>query len=288
MPRYVLLLIIILVLTGATTLIFVNQVPSSTSNKIKVAVTIMPYAEFVKKIGEDRVDVVVLVPPYADPHSFDLTPSAIKAVSDAQIYFKIGLPLEFEINWVNKLIELNPNLIVVDTSMGIEPIEENGHIDPHVWLSPRNAMLIVESIYQELVKIDRENLKIYKQNRDSYINELKTLDKEVQEILSNLKTRRFLVHHSAWAYFARDYNLVQLALEKEGKEPTIEEIIEVIKSAKSEGVKAVFAEPRSDQRSMDVIAEELGVRVVLVDTHSFTDYVNHIKGFAIALKEALG
>ncbi|MEM2883882.1 MAG: zinc ABC transporter substrate-binding protein [Nitrososphaerales archaeon] len=290
MRRYIIavMLVLVLVVGSAFALVLFNrEAPSQTPKRIKVATTLTPYREFIEKVGGEYVNVVVLVPPNAEPHTFDLTPSAIKAVSDAQIYFKVGSPLEFEVNWLNKLVELNPNMVVVDTSVGIEPIGEDDHIDPHVWLSPRNTVLIVEAIYQGLVKIDPENLKVYRQNKDSYISELKALDEEVNKILSDLKTRKFVVYHSAWAYFARDYNLVQIALEEEGKEPTIEEVAEVIKSAKSEGIKAIFAEPQFDPRGMDVIAEELGIKVVLIDTHSFTDYVNHIKGFALALKEAL-
>ncbi len=288
MKRYIISSILLLVVIGASTLILVNQEkPIQPLNRIKVAVTLTPYAEFVEKVGGDKVDVFVLVPPNADPHTFDLTPSAVKAVSDAKIYFKVGFVLEFENNWLGKLVEINPKMVVIDTSIGIEPVGEDGHIDPHVWLSPRNAMLIVESIYQGLLKIDPENAETYKENSASYINELKKLDEEVKSILSDLRTRKLVVYHAAWAYFARDYNLTQLALEKEGKEPTIEEIVEVVKSAKSEGIKAVFAEPQFDPRGMEVIAEELGVNVILVDTHSYTGYVNHIRWFAFTLKEAL-
>ncbi len=260
---------------------------SAEAERIRVGVTINPYAEFVRKVGGDRVDVLVLVPPNADPHTFDLTPSAIKAVSDARIFFKVGAGLEFEVNWLDKLVELNPKMLMVDTSAGIELIGSGDHFDPHIWLSPRNAIKIVGSIYQGLVQIDPDGAKIYEENRDAYINELKRLDNEVEEILSDLRTRVFVVHHPAWAYFARDYNLTQIALEEEGKEPTIEELIKIVEAVKAEGVKAVFAETRFDTRQLEAITKELDVKIILVDPLYFTDYVTHIKNFALSLKEAL-
>jgi len=257
------------------------------TQKIKVGVTINPYVEFVRRVGGDRVDVVVLVPPSADPHTFDLTPSAIKAVSDARIYFKVGAGLEFEVNWLDKLAELNPDMLIIDTSADIELIGSEGHFDPHVWLSPKNAIKIVNSIFKGLAQIEPEGTALYKENRDAYIKELERLDTEVKEILSDLKTRVFVVHHSAWAYFARDYNLTQIALEEGGKEPTVEELIKIIEAVKAEGIKAIFAELQFDIRQLEAITKELGVEIILVDPVYFEEYVTYIKNFALSLREAL-
>jgi zinc transport system substrate-binding protein len=284
----ILIFLIVAGIVGTSALFAANQGREGVeAQKIRVVVTINPYVEFVKKVGGDRVDVVVLVPQGADPHTFDLTPSAIKAVSDARIYFKVGAGLEFEVNWLDKLAELNPNMLIVDTSAGIELIGSEGHYDPHIWLSPRNAIKIVDSIYQGLVQIDPDNVKMYKERRDTYINELERLDNKVKEILSDLRTRVFIVHHPAWTYFARDYNLRQIALEEEGKETTVEEMIKIIKAAKAEGVKAVFTEPQFDTRQLEAIAKELNVKIVPVDPLYFQDYVTHIKVFAYTLKEVL-
>lgn len=283
-----LILVLAAVLVAAVALFIVNQeAPRTEARKITVGVTISPYAEFVRKVGGDRVDVVVLLPPYADPHTSDLTPSVIKAVSAAKIFFKVGADLEFEAQWLEELAELNPNMLMVDTSAGIELIGSDGHSDPHVWLSPRNTILIVDSIYQGLKQIDPDGAKLYKANRDAYVSELKTLDREVEETLSDLRTRVFVVYHSAWAYFARDYNLKQIALEEEGKEPTVEEMVKVVEAARAEGVKAIFVEPLFDPEQLEVVVKELGVKLISVDTHGFTEYVTHIRGFALALKEAL-
>ena len=286
MNRWIIPLIVILVVAAGAALFSINErSPSNEVEKIKVAVTINPYAEFVKKVGGEKVNVLVLVPPNADPHSFDLSPSTIKAMGEARVYFKVGAGLEFELEWLDKLAELNPSMPIVDTSVEIELIGSGEHTDPHIWLSPRNAMLIVDSIYKGLAKVDPDGEKLYRQNRDAYLKDLETLDREIEETLSNLRTRVFLVYHSAWAYFARDYNLKQIALEEEGKEPTVEEMLRIVESAKAEGIKAVFAEPLFDPRELEVITNELGLSVILVDTHSFTDYVTHIKGFALTLKE---
>ncbi len=284
----ILIFLVVAVIVGAPALFAANRGQVSLeAQKIRVGVTINPYVEFVRKVGGDRVDVVVLVPPGADPHTFDLTPSAIKAVSDARIYFKVGAGLEFEVNWLGKLAELNPDMLIIDTSADIELIGSEGHFDPHVWLSPKNAIKIVNSIFKGLAQIDPEGTALYKENQDAYIKELERLDTEVKEILSDLKTRVFVVHHSAWAYFARDYNLTQIALEEGGKEPTVEELIKIIEAVKAEGIKAIFAEPQFDIKQLEAITKELGVEIILVDPVYFEEYVTHIKNFALSLKEAL-
>ncbi len=285
----VILIVLAAVVVAAVSFSFTStQSSQKPEGKIRVATTITPYAGFIEKVGGERVDVIVLVPPGADPHAFEPTPSSIKAVSEAIVYFKVGADLEFELNWLDRLVDLNPSMLLVDTSEGLELIGSGGGKDPHVWLSPRNAMLIVDSIYRGLEEADPEGAEFYRVNRDAYIRALERLDIEVREGLSRLRAREFVVYHSTWAYFARDYGLVQIALEEEGKEPTIEEIIDVIKKAKESGVKAIFAEPGYDPGTLDVIAMDIGVQIILVDPHSTKDYITIIKQFTQYLKEAVG
>ena len=117
--------------------------------RIVVAVTIPPEQEFVERVGGDNVRVVLLVPAGADPHTYEPPPGVIADVAEAEMYAVVGSGIEFELAWKEKIAALNPDMLVVDCSRGVDLIStgEDGHagIDPHIWVSPRNAKVMVEN-----------------------------------------------------------------------------------------------------------------------------------------------
>jgi len=252
--------------------------------KIIVGVTILPQAEFVEKIGGDKVKVIVMVPPGASPHTYEPTPNQMIDLSNAKMYAEIGSGIEFELGQMDKIRDLNKNMFIVDCSNGIKFREmseeekksdaeddnetyEEGRVvkDPHIWLSAKNAKIMTENIYEGLIKVDPYNKEYYKRNLDSYIAELDKLDKEISEKFSNLDNRKILVYHPAWGYFCRDYNLTQIAIEKEGKEPTPQGIQNLIKQAKENNISIIFASPQFSTKSAEVIANEINGNVVLIN-----------------------
>ncbi len=257
-----------------------------TQEKIIVAVTISPQAEFVEKVGGDKVKIIVMVPPGASPHTYEPAPNQMADLNNAKMYAKVGSGVEFELGWMDKITDLNKNMHVVDCSKGIElrkmteeeeKAEEDGHEsgeeheheeggnDPHIWLSPKNAKMMVENIYNGLIEIDPDNKDYYKTNKDSYITELDKADGEISKKLLNLKNRKILVFHPSWGYFCRDYNLTQIAIEKSGKEPTLQGIENLIKQAKENHITIIFASPQFSTKSAEVIANEINGNVVLID-----------------------
>jgi len=257
-----------------------SQTDKEIDKKIVVVVSILPQVEFVERIGGERVKVIVMVPPGASPHTYEPTPSQLKEVSKAKMYAKVGSGIEFEIAWMDKIISVNKEMLVVDCSKGIELIREYGHegkyreheeehehhgIDPHIWLSPKNAKIMVENIYQGLIQIDPINIEYYARNKEKYLQELEELDKEIAKVLSGKKNRKILVYHPAWAYFCKDYELEQIPIEKGGKEPTPQGIANLIKQAKENNITVIFASPQFSTKSAEVIAKEIGGEVVLID-----------------------
>ena len=248
----------------------VGQQPAP--EKIHIAVTILPQAEFVEKIGGDTVQVLVMVPPGASPHTYELTPTQLTDVSKARLYVKVGSGVEVELAWMDRIFEMNKSMVVVDCSQGIELIRmdehehehENGY-DPHIWLSPKNAMTMVETIYNGLVQINPSQKEYYTKNKNAYITELKTLDKDIASALSSMTLRKILVYHPSWTYFCRDYGLEQLPVERKGKEPTPHSMAQLITEANQYGITVIFASPQVSTHSADVIAQEIGGKVVLLD-----------------------
>ena len=257
-------------------------IPQTEKNeeKIGVAVSILPQAEFVERIGGDKVKVTVMVPPGASSHTYEPTPSQLKEVSKAKMYAKVGSGIEFELAWMDKIASVNKKMLIVDCSKGIKLIDN----DPHIWLSPRNAKIMVENIYQGLIKIDPANQEYYARNKEKYLQELDKLDNEITQALSGKKNRKIMVYHPAWAYFCRDYDLEQIPIEKEGKEPTPQGIASLIKQARENNITVVFASPQFNTKTAETIAKEINGKVVLIDPLA-ENYLENMRKVAEAFAE---
>ncbi len=253
--------------------------------KIVVAVTIPPEQEFVERVGGDHVRVILLVPPGADPHTYEPPPGIIAELAEADVYAVVGSGIEFEFTWKDKIAAMNPTMLVVDCSRGVDLIStgEGGHpgTDPHTWLSPRCAKVMVENICQGLIEVDPEGADAYRRNADRYLDELDALDEEIAGALAASGVERIMVYHPSWAYFARDYDLEQIPIESEGKEPSPRGIEHLITQAKEEHIRVVFASPEYSTRSAEVIADEIGGTVVLVSPLA-EDYLANMRHVAAA------
>ncbi len=276
MKKRILLLVVFILF-----MICVLFVPQREKNegRIRVAVSIPPQAEFVERIGGDRVEVMVMVPPGASPHTYEPTPSQLRDVSKAEIYAKVGSGVEFELAWMDKIASVNKEMLIVDCSKGIKFIEK----DPHVWLSPRNARIMVENIYKGLVKVDPVNKEYYQKNKEKYLEELERLDNEIAQAISK-KRRRIMVYHPAWAYFCRDYGLEQIAIEREGKEPTPKGILNLIEQARRDNIKVIFASPEFSTKGAEVIAKEINGTVILISPLE-KNYLENMRKVAKAFAE---
>jgi zinc transport system substrate-binding protein len=183
--------------------------------------------------------------------------------------------------WADKLISAanNPDLLVVVASEGQEILEGHEHGDegedhghggggnPHVWLSPRSAMLQVQVIRDALIQKDPERSASYRANAEAFLGELKSLDLEIRDSVAAFSTRRFIAFHAAWAYFARDYGLEQAAVVERtpGHEPSPSEIARIIQTARAIEAKAIFAEPQFSTKAAETIAEESGAKVLFLN-----------------------
>jgi zinc transport system substrate-binding protein len=237
-----------------------NETPSG---KINVATTIAPLGDFVAAVGGDRVDVTVLVPPGAEPHTYEPTPSQMKDVALADLYIMNGGGLEF---WMDKVLQVNKNMLVVDSSRGVNLVNESGgETDPHIWISLRNAAIQVNNICSALIQVDPANKDYYGKNRDDYLQKLKTLDEELNRTFAAKSSRIFIVYHPAWTYFARDYNLDQIPILENEKEPGPKYLGSIIDLARRNNITVIFVEPQYNPKSAEVIAQEIKARVVALD-----------------------
>jgi len=259
-------------------LLFLLLFTSLTFAQTDIIVSILPQKIFVDKIGGDKVDVSVMVQAGSSPHNYEPKASQMKKISKAELYFSIGV--EFETIWLEKFQHQNKQLLISDSSENIkkELMKEHQHSeheehphekernqikDPHIWVNPTNVKLIATNICNALSKIDSNNSSYYKTNLDNYLKELDYLDEEIKEILKNTpKKSTFMVFHPAWGYFAKQYNLTQLPVEVEGKEPKMKALVKLMKKAKKEKVHAIFTQPEFSDKSAQIIANNLNINVI--------------------------
>jgi zinc transport system substrate-binding protein len=239
------------------------------SGQINVATTIAPLGEFVRAVGGDRVAVAVLVPPGAEPHTYEPAPSQMREVAEADLYVENGVGLE---SWMASILKVNSRMLVVDTSKGVDLIGRDADTsgstiarDPHIWLSPRDAMIQVQNICDALIEVDPAGRDYYINNTEDYIAKLKALDAELNSTFAETKNKKFVVLHPAWIYFARDYGLDQISIEEEMKEPGPRYLAEVVDLAKANNITTVFVEPQYNPKMGEVIAKEINGRVVSID-----------------------
>ncbi len=270
----------------------------TTTNKIVVAVTILPQAEFVEAVGGDKVDVTVMIPPGASPHSYEPTPAQITELSQAAMYAKVGTGIEFELTWMDDLIALNEEMLVVDCAQGVElrvmtndhehEAANHGHtgFDPHIWMSPWNAQIMVQNIASGLIQVDPASHDYYEHNRDTYLEKLVRLDQDIRDSLSEVKNRVFMVYHPSFGYLADRYDLTMLSVEAEGKEPTPAGLQHVIEQAKEHNIRVVFAEPQFNPKSANVIADAIDGQVILIDPLA-RDYITNLAAIMGKLVSAI-
>ncbi len=244
--------------------------------KPNICVSIPPQAFFIQKIAGDLVKTTILIPPGASPATFTPKPSQLKAIKESRIYFTIGVP--FETNWLDRFKSINPDLKVIDTTQGISKLpmpheighegenhHEHGTLDPHVWLSPTLVEKQAAIIKNTLSNLYPKQANIYENNYQKFLLELHLVQKQINNKLSHISNRRFIVFHPSFGYFAKDFNLTQVAIEKEGKEPSLKYIKQVIEFAHKKHIKTIFVEPQFSQKSARYIAKHIGGNVVTID-----------------------
>ena len=261
------------------------------SDKPIITVTIEPLRYFTEAIAGEHFKVVSMVPKGSSPESYDPTPQQLVALGNSQAYLRIGY-IGFEQAWMKKLEANHPNMKVYDTSQGIDLIRSEGHwhgdhfheggVEPHIWNSTRNASMMADNIYKALCELDSTHQEEYKHRLDSLKKTIARTDENVKAILKNASTS-FLIYHPALSYFARDYGLKQISIEEGGKEPSPAHLKELIELCKREKIRVIFVQQEFDQRNAQLIADELGIKVVSINPLSY-DWEEEMENAARSLQ----
>lgn len=257
-----------------------------------VSVSILPQHYFVEKIAGDTVEINVMVQPGHSPHTYEPRPSQMAQLEKSALYFAIGV--NFEEAWISRFKSANPALVVVETDHDVtkQPIADHDHeedtkhkhdhgdkhdhkhehkegtLDPHIWLDPVLVKIQANTIANALIRAFPQHKALYEANLQDFEAELDALDAQIRTKLTGLTHRKFMIFHPNLGYLATRYNLEQVAIEIEGKEPKPAALAALIKEAKHEGVHIIFVAPQFSTKSAQVIAKEIGGSVVPLDALS--------------------
>lgn len=287
MKKYLSLLIAAGLLLSTLTLTSCQKKEEKSENeKPIIAVSIVPEATFAQAVCGELAEVITMIPPGSSPESYEPTPVEMEKFSKSNLYFTIGVPTE-EAN----ILPNAGNVPIVKLQEKVSEVYpdrtfESGERDPHIWLSPKRAKVMVQAIADEMIKIDAKNKDAYQKNADNYISQLDDLDKEISSSLEGVKNKSFIVYHPAFGYLADDYGLTMLALEEEGKESTPQHLQEMIDYAKEKNIKVLFYQEEIDSSQSEAFAEELGGKTIQLSPLS-ADYINNYKKMAQTMTEAM-
>ena len=252
----------------------------SVSDKLQVAASFYPMAEFARNVAGDKAEVFVLVPDGAEAHDWEPSPSDLSRLGKAQVFVYNGVVEPWAKQALTALSERK--ILAVQTGLGLyeragEAHEEEHHHhdhgcahgkqDPHVWISPKKAIKQVERITAVLCEADAKNAKYYQDNSAKYVEQLKALDIQLTNLAKNAPRKVFVTAHAAFGHLADDYGLKQLAVNglSPHAEPTPADLQRLIKVVQEENVRYVFFETLTDPKLAKLVADETGAGISVLD-----------------------
>jgi len=248
-----------------------------TTAPIPVVTTLPFLKEFVERIGGPSVTVVNLINGTESVHTYSPKPSDAVAVARARLLVQVGVGLEV---WVTPMIKsaANPALTIVTTGHGIPLLraqeldeeDDNGHAhitgNPHIWLDPENAKMMVRTITDALIKAAPAQRATFLVNQAGYLMEIDQTEAAIKQQVATLKDRRIITHHGAWPYFARrfGFKIEGVILEQPGGEESAKELAGLIKMIRLKQIKVIAMEPQLNPKVARTLAEETGATLVTI------------------------
>jgi zinc transport system substrate-binding protein len=226
---------------------------------VRVVVSVEPQRWLVEQIGDDRVEIDVLVAPGESPATYQPSDSQITRLMQADLYLRIGVPFERG-PWFEAISGIG-RLPVVDQRQGIQLAGD----DPHIWLSPRLLAIQSRTTADALSRLDPGHRDRFEKNLAELQSRLSRLDERIRQRLEPFAGREFFVFHPSWGYFAAEYGLVQRAIEIEGREPSDQELTVLQKRARQAGATTVFVQPQIHARGAHAFAAVIGAGVETLD-----------------------
>jgi len=268
-------------------------------DRLQVAVSIIPQAAFIDEIGGDLVNVTTVIPVGFSPENYEPSARQIIAINEVSVYFTIGVPAESgnilpELRDISVVhLEDQVSEVYEDRHFGEEDEheeDEDGHAhfgrDPHIWLSIKRVQLMVQIMADELSALDPENEIIYQENAEDYILRLQGLHVDIQQMFLDKTMRNFITYHPSYGYFADEYNLEMLALEEDGKEPSISHLQELIDIARENSINRIYHQAEIDSEQVMTFVNDIDGESVMLNPLAY-DYIDSMRDMAELIAEGL-
>jgi len=248
----------------------------------KIAVTIYPFYDITKEIVGDKFKVILITPPGAEPHNFELRPEDLKRLNGVKIVFSDGILID---DWTKDILKNFKDVKIIRLSESVDVIDN----DPHFWLSLENIRKIAQRIEAEIENFDPQNKIYYQQNLNNVLNKINNL----QELIKDLKfsSPYLITQHNAFTYLAKELNLnIAGYIESENKELRPQELRNLIDKIRNFKIKVIFKEPGEENAVLKTIAQEYNLKIYELDPiagKSGLNYFDAYKKNIETLKEAL-
>ena len=256
------LLIFTLLLGGCNT-------TSEGDGKKTIYVTIAPLRAIVEEVTGEDYNVQILVPEGASPETFEPTMKDLMALNDAEQVFSIGL-----INFEQSLVASVKNSErIVNLSEGVELLagscshchHAHAHgIDPHIWTSPRALKRMVENIGTAMQRLAPDSVK-YRTNTDKLLHKLDRLDSLCSSNIKASEVDAIMIYHPAFTYYAKAYDIEQISVEQDGKEPSPRQLTALVERAREHNISKLLIQPQYSKDKLCALATECGAEIVEID-----------------------
>lgn len=242
-----------------------------------ILVSIEPLRYVTEYLVGGNFNVESITPREATPETYAPTVQQIKAIDECLAFVRVG-SLGFENTQIRKVTDNSPHLYIINAAANTKKLpmcdhdhgdEHHGGEDPHIWMSPRNMKIIALNVYKQLCYLDQKNAEAYKERLLKFSNEMNELDSLTHEKLDTCKNKAFLINHPALGHYACQYNLIQISMEHDGKEPSPKQLEAVLERCRTHGVKKIFAQEQHSDKGVKRVAEELGVEVHYINPLSY-------------------
>lgn len=240
-----------------------NARGTTSEGKLQIVATTGMIADLVREIAGERAEVVGLMGPGVDPHTYRQTRSDIAAMASADVVFWHGLYLEAQLE--DFFIGLAKEKTVIAVAENLDRAELLSHetypnrFDPHVWMVPRIWKSVAVNVRESLISIDSANADLYRANTDAYLVKLDSLSAYATRILASVpEDQRVLVTaHDAFRYFGREYGFEVLGIQgiSTDSEASLKRIEDIVGTLVSRRIGAIFVESSVSDRNVMALVE---------------------------------
>lgn len=262
-----------------------------------VVVSIVPYQFFVEKISGNTIDVYSLVPPGMDVHTFEPTMKSASLLLTARGWISVGEPFEKKItdtvyhtsNAITLNISDHLSLVQYPNTLHFHSLKNPASHscsgkDLHVWLSPKLMAVQIPLLTHSLTTMFPEYRDCYSSNAKLLLKEIEELNHSLEKTLSPIAGSTFLISHPALGYFCKDYQLFQLSVETDGKEPLPKDLSRIISLAQEKKVKLMIVQKNYPDKGAKIIAKQLQIPIYYFDPYQ-SNYIENLQELARVLRK---